>query len=94
MSDVVLARGEEMFRAPSAAAGSSLMTPLALIEGEVLTYLERDGTTTLRRLIRELEWPARMVMMGVGALVREGLVRATKRELEVLLTPVQQSSAP
>jgi len=90
MTEVVLAKGEDMFRVPSTAASSSLMTPLALVEGDVLTYLERDGTTTLRRLIRELEWPARMVMMGVGALVREGLVRATKRELEVLLTLVRR----
>lgn len=62
-----------------------LITTLGLIEGEVLTFLEEHGATTLRGLIRELEWPARMVMMAVGGLVREHLVRATQRELEVIL---------
>ena len=63
----------------------SLMTPLGLIGGEVLTDLETHGATSLRRLIRELEWPAPMVMMAVGALIREGLVRAVQHDLEVIL---------
>ncbi|MBI2173708.1 MAG: hypothetical protein HYU33_00720 [Candidatus Omnitrophica bacterium] len=64
---------------------ASLMTPLGLVEGEVLTYLERHQSTTLRRLNRELEWPAYMVMMGVGALIRVGLVRGIQHDLEVVL---------
>ena len=65
----------------------SLITTLGVIEGEALTYLEQHGATPLRRLVRELEWPAPMVMMGVGALVREGLVRATPHDLEVVVEP-------
>ena len=65
----------------------SLMTTLGLISGEVLTYLEAHGATTLHRLIRELEWPARMTMMAVGALVRQGMIRAIQHDLEVILEP-------
>ena len=64
----------------------SLITPLGLVEGDILTFLEEHGATTLRRLIRGLEWPARMVMMGVGALVRERLVQAMQLDVEVVLT--------
>jgi hypothetical protein len=66
---------------------ASLMTPLGWAEGEVLTYLERHGATPVRRIIRELEWPAPMIMMAVGALVREGLVQATRHDLEVIVEP-------
>ena len=72
------------WKGPPAQAGSpSLMTPLGLIEGDVLTYLEEHGETTLRRLVRDLEWPSSLVTMAVGALVREGLARAVQHELEV-----------
>ncbi len=63
----------------------SLMTPLGLVEGDILTRLEGHGATTLRRLIRELDWPAPMVMMAVGALTRAGLVRAVRHDLEVVV---------
>ncbi|MBI4342908.1 MAG: hypothetical protein HY599_06040 [Candidatus Omnitrophica bacterium] len=65
----------------------ALMTSLGLVSGEILTELEAHGATPMRRLIRELEWPAPMVLMAVGALVREGLVRATQHDLEVILEP-------
>lgn len=62
----------------------SLMTPLGVVEGDVLAYLDgHQGNSTLRRLYRELEWPAYMVMMAVGALIRSGLVRGIQRNLEV-----------
>ena len=66
---------------------ASLMTPLGVIEGEILTYLEQRGATALRRLIRELEWPAPLVMMAVGALVRDRLVRAARHDLEIIVEP-------
>jgi hypothetical protein len=67
------------------AADWSLITRLGVIEGEILTYLETHGATSVRRLMRELEWPAPMVMMAVGGLVREGLARAIQHELEVII---------
>ncbi len=72
-------------QAPGDVFDESLMTSIGLIEGEILTFLEERGATPLRRLIRELGWAAPMVMMAVGALVRQGLIRALKHELEVVL---------
>lgn len=69
------------------AEAASLMTPIGRAEGEILTYLERHGVSSVRRLIRELEWPAPVIMMAVGALAREGLVRAVRHDLEVLVEP-------
>ena len=86
MSECLLPMVEDEWKKPSVQqAAPSLMTRLGLVEGEVLTYLEEHGTTALRRLVRGLEWPAPLVMMGVGALIRGGLVRATQHDLEVLL---------
>ena len=82
---VIVPTAEEIVRRITTPEAPSLMTPLGLIEGEVLTYLETHGATTLRRLIRELEWSAPMVMMAIGALVREGLVRAIQHDLEVIV---------
>ena len=77
----------EMQPSPSTASESSasLMTALGVVEGEVLTYLEEHGSTPVRRLTRELQWPAPMVIMAAGALIRSGLVRATQYDLEVIL---------
>ena len=63
------------------------MTPLGLVEGEVLEHLDRHHTVTLRRLNRELAAPAYMVMMAVGALIRAGLVRGAQHDLEVIVQP-------
>lgn len=76
---------EEGTRASAQAPRPSLMTPLGVIEGEILTYLDRHGSATLRRLNHELRWPAYMVMMAVGALIRTGLVRGIQHELEVVI---------
>jgi len=74
----------------------SVVTELGIIEGEVLLYLERHGATPLRRLIREIEWPSPLVTMATGALIREGLVEADQRELELILTfkAPRQACAP
>lgn len=65
----------------------SLMTPIGIVEGDVLMYLEQHGRATLRMLNRELAWPSYLVVMGVGALIRSGLVRATQLGLEIILQP-------
>lgn len=72
---------------PGWSAYRSLMTPLGVVEGEVLEYLDRHRTATLRRLNRDLSAPSQMVMMAVGALIRAGLVRGTQHELEVVVQP-------
>jgi len=86
MSEVLLPMVEDEWKKPPVSPGGiPLITSLGLIEGEVLTYLEQHGATRLRGLVRELEWPARMVMMAVGALIREGLVRGVQHELEIIV---------
>ncbi len=84
-----LAEGNWGESSDSEKAATSLMTRLGIIEGEALTYLEQHETTSLRQLIRDLEWPSSLVMMAVGALVRSKLVRATQLELEIVLEPVR-----
>lgn len=65
--------------------GTSIITTLGIISGEILTDLEQHGSSTVRRLIRELSWPAPMMMMAIGALTREGLIRASQHDLEIVI---------
>jgi hypothetical protein len=74
----------------------SLMTLLALVEGDILTYLEAQGRVPLRHLIQAMDWPSRMVLMAVGALIRKGLLAGRQQLLEVMveLTPEGRSASP
>lgn len=89
MAEALLPLAEQEWKKPPGEIEDTpLIATLGLIGGEVLTFLEDHGATTLRELIRELGWPARMVMMAVGGLIREHLVRATQHELEVVFEPL------
>lgn len=59
------------------------MTPLGLIAGDVLMHLEAYGATTVRRLTQVLEVPMSLMTMGVGALIREGLVHGSQHGADV-----------
>lgn len=89
MSEMMLPMVDDEWKKPPVQTaedlGASLMTPLGLVEGEILTCLEAQGATAMRGLIRELDWPAPMVWMAAGALVRDGLARATQHDLEIVL---------
>ena len=87
MVQVAVPTVEEVWKRISMPDAPSLMTTLGIISGEVLAYLETRGATTLHQLARELEWPARMTMMAVGALIRQGLIRAIQHDLEVIVEP-------
>ncbi len=94
-SEVLVLNVEEEWRKlPMEKKGRSLVTHLGIIEGEVLTYLEQHGTTALRQLIRDLEWPAPMITMAIGAAIRQGLVRAIRHDLEVVLEPEREWRVP
>lgn len=94
-SEVLVLNVEEEWRKlPTEKNSRSLVTQLGIIEGEVLTYLEQYGTTTLRQLIRDLEWPAPMITMAIGAAIRQGLVRAIRHDLEVVLEPERAWRVP
>lgn len=74
---------QETRKTPSRSVGASLMTPLGLVEGQVLEYLDRHRIATLRQLKRALASPSYMVVMAVGALIRAGLVRGVQDHLTV-----------
>ena len=86
--DTLFPRVEEGKHPAGAGATRSVMTSVGLVEGDILTYLDEHGATSLRHLIRVLEWPSAMVLMGIGALIRTGMVRGLQRELEVLIEPI------
>jgi len=87
MSQALMSTDEEVGNnATERVPHPSLMTPLGVVEGEVLTFLDRQRGATLRQLNHTLQWPAYMVMMAVGALIRAGLVRGIQHDLEVMLT--------
>ena len=70
--------------------GAPRITSLGLVEGEVLTYVEEHGAATLHGLTRVLDWSAALITMAVGALIRQGLVRGSQRELEVVLEALRK----
>lgn len=74
--------------------GQSLMTTLGIISGEALTLLERNGAMSLRSLIRELPWAMPVVTMAIGALIREGLIKAEQHELEIVIEPRRDWQIP
>jgi len=63
------------------------MTLLGIVEGDVLTYVEDNGSISLRKLVRQLNWPVPFVVMGVGSLIRRGLLRGIQRELDFIVEP-------
>lgn len=67
--------------------GASLLTQLGLAEGDVLTYVETSGAKSLRRVIRDSPWSSSMVLMAVGALIRERLIQGVQHELDVIVAP-------
>lgn len=73
--------------------GRSLITTLGLVEGDILSYMERYGACTLRELTRSLDWPSRLVMMAVGALVRDHILRAMEHDLEIVLMRLPEQAA-
>ena len=65
--------------------GVTLLTTLSLVEGEILNYLEQHGVARLKKVVKDLEWPMAEVIMGVGALIREGLVDVRRDRFGVFL---------
>jgi hypothetical protein len=65
----------------------ALITKLSLIEGEILTRLESEGRMNAHRIVREMPWRSESMLMAIGSLIRQGLVRGiqTGPELELEL---------
>lgn len=101
MSEVLLPMLEDELRRPPAEAvhghDASLMSVIGVVSGEILLHLESHGATPIRQLVRALEWPSPVTTMAVGALIRQGHVRAEQHDLEIIINPrerVAEAPAP
>jgi len=62
-----------------------IMTRLGIAEGDILDYVVAHPSISLNQLIRSLDWQPCLITMGVGLLIREGLVHATEHGNDVLI---------
>ena len=69
-----------------AAAHQGLFTTIGLAEGEILNFMEGKGEVALTDIVQHLDWvPWSTVIMGIGALIREGLIAYKGQNQYVLL---------
>jgi len=70
-----------------AAAQQGLFTTIGLAEGEILNFMEGKGEIALTDIVQHLAGvPWSTVIMGIGALIREGLIAYKGQNQYVLLT--------
>jgi Mn-dependent DtxR family transcriptional regulator len=70
-----------------AAAEQGLFTTIGLAEGEILNFMEGKGEVALTDIVQHLDGvPWSTVIMGIGALIREGLIAYKGQNKYVLLT--------
>ena len=70
---------------PVASHGASLMTSVGIVAGEILLYLDRQRSTTLQQLRRELPWSSQAITMAVGALIRGRLAHGIEQSGAVII---------
>jgi hypothetical protein len=69
-----------------AAAQQGLFTTIGLAEGEILNFMEGKGEVALTDIVQHLSWvPWSTIIMGIGALIREGLIAYKGQNKYVLL---------
>ena len=69
-----------------AAAEQGLFTSIGLAEGEILNFMEGKGEVALTDIVQHLDGvPWSTVIMGIGALIREGLIAYKGQNKYVLL---------
>ena len=70
-----------------AAAQQGLFTTIGLAEGEILNFMEGKGDVALTDIVQHLDAvPWSTIIMGIGALIREGLIAYKGQNQYVLLT--------
>jgi len=70
-----------------AAAQQGLFTTIGLAEGEILNFMEGNREVELTDIVQHLDGiPWSTVIMGIGALIREGLIAYKGQNQYVLLT--------
>ena len=69
-----------------AVTGQGLFTTIGLAEGEILNFMEGKGEVALTDIVHHLNWiPWSTIIMGIGALIREGLIAYKGQNQYVLL---------
>ena len=69
-----------------AATEQGLFTTIGLTEGEILNFMEDKGEVALTDIVQHLDWvPWSTIIMGIGALIREGLIAYKGQNQYVLL---------
>ena len=80
---VILSR----YKRKQAAAQQGLFTTIGLAEGEILNFMEGKGEVALTDIVQHLDAvPWSTIIMGIGALIREGLIAYKGQNQYVLLT--------
>lgn len=70
-----------------AVAQQGLFTTIGLAEGEILNFMEGKGDVALTDIVQHLHWiPWSTIIMGIGALIREGLITYIGQNKYVLVT--------
>ena len=68
------------------AAEQGLFTTIGLAEGEILNFMEGKGEVALTDIVQHLSLvPWSTIIMGIGALIREGLIAYKGQNQYVLL---------
>jgi len=88
-----MAQEFETLYAP-ASEGPALITKLGMIEGEILSHLETEGPTNVQDLLSRLPWRSESLLMAIGSLIRQGLVRGIQQNTDLLLEQVREQPVP
>lgn len=63
-----------------------LFTTIGLVEGEILNFMEGKEEVALTDIVQHLDGlPWSTIIMGIGALIREGLIAYEGQNIYVLL---------
>jgi hypothetical protein len=67
-----------------------LFTAIGLTEGEILNFMEGKGEVALTDIVQHLDGvPWSTVIMGIGVLIREGLIAYKGQNKYILLTIIK-----
>lgn len=78
---------------PTHTVGPALITQLGMIEGEILSHLEEEDGSSASQLLGTIPARPELVLMAIGSLIRQGLVRvAPAAGPDLLLEPVRESA--
>jgi hypothetical protein len=66
--------------------GKSLMSSLTLVETEILELIETRRELSLTDILNAVSWPAPIILMSIGGLIREKVVIAKRKGCEIVIS--------